>query len=358
MKVVYVLGRLNVGGVELRSLELLSVFRRRGHDINFIVYAISGQEGALDDHYRDLGATVLYGQPGVAGLFHFWRTLREIAPDIVHSNVSTASGYYALAARLAGVKTIITHYRSVNVERRNVFKRITSVLGRMLANLLSTRVIGVCSAVESYSRAPRRKWAVAYDGIITKERVRTPGDRLRIAYLGRLSPEKNPKRAVSILGAVLKREDVRDATLMIGGEGPLDLVGAVEAEIMAAGLAGQASMLGNVDDPLTLLCTSDVLILTSLREGLPGVVLEALSVGTPVVASDLPGVCEISQFVEGVTPLSLSEPDWIWAEAVVRAAQADNERIKQSFAQSPFRIDRHADQIAELWGISGQRRQI
>ena len=67
---------------------------------------------------------------------------------------------------------------------------------------------------------------------------------------------------------------------------------------MAAGLPNSSRLLlvGERWDLPEWLCSADLLLVTSMREGLPGVVLEAVAAGTPVVASDLPGVRWLEEF--------------------------------------------------------------
>ena len=73
--------------------------------------------------------------------------------------------------------------------------------------------------------------------------------------------------------------------------------------------------LGVRDDVPQLLKTADVLLLPSIHEGLPGVVLEACASGTPVLASDLPGVREIASRLPLVRYLPLTAADEEWADS-------------------------------------------
>lgn len=354
MKVVFALGRLDVGGVEMRTRELLAELNARDIEMQFVVYSISGLRGALDDDYRRLGAEIVYGRPGLIGLWHFWRTLRMLNADVLHCNVSTASGYYALVARLACVPKVITHYRSMNDMRGGIFHGLKGRFGRWLSNRLSSNVIGVCSAVQDYAGPPATKWSTVYDGILIQAGIRVHGPGLRVGYLGRLSPEKNPVRAIAIIDAVRAHPTGGLARLRMAGTGPPDVEAAVCKEIRMRGLEGAVELLGNVVDPLGFLRSCDVLILPSFREGLPGAVLEALSVGTPVVATDLPGVKEIAGLVTGIRFLSLSQSDQAWADAVIDSLRLDAQVIIESFGRSPFLIERHADQMAELWGVKSR----
>ena len=102
-------------------------------------------------------------------------------------------------------------------------------------------------------------------------------------YLGRLSPEKGP----DVLLRALAEMKTSGATLRlnIAGDGPL--LGALQAQVSESGLADQVSFLGYVSDPSTLLKRSRWLVMPSLTEGLPMSALEAMSHGTPLIASSV-----------------------------------------------------------------------
>jgi glycosyltransferase involved in cell wall biosynthesis len=101
--------------------------------------------------------------------------------------------------------------------------------------------------------------------------------------------------------------------------------------------------LGVRRDVRTLMSEADVVLLTSVREGLPGVVLESLSTGTPVVASDLPGVEFIAGRSTGVRMVGLTETASTWARAVEASvndgrAPESRERIRRDFECGVFSL--------------------
>lgn len=105
-------------------------------------------------------------------------------------------------------------------------------------------------------------------------------DRPFLLGIGRLEPQKRWDRLIEAL-PLLERGDVR---LLILGEGSLR--GALEAQVAALGLASRVSLPGHAADPLPALRDAAVLALTSDYEGVPGVIREALALGTPVVATE------------------------------------------------------------------------
>jgi len=101
-----------------------------------------------------------------------------------------------------------------------------------------------------------------------------------IAGVGRLEPQKRWDRVIAALPQLADPS----ISLLILGEGSLR--GALEAQVAALGLQGRVFLPGHARDPLPTLERAAVAVLTSDYEGVPGVLREALSVGTPVVSTE------------------------------------------------------------------------
>jgi glycosyltransferase involved in cell wall biosynthesis len=114
-----------------------------------------------------------------------------------------------------------------------------------------------------------------------RERLRVPHGRLCLAFVGALSPEKDVLTAVTaVLG-------IEGATLVVAGDGPLrhEIRRLAEQE-PTDGLR----FLGALEDPYDVYAAADLLLLPSLSEGMPGVLLEAGLTGTPTIASAVGGI--------------------------------------------------------------------
>jgi len=111
-------------------------------------------------------------------------------------------------------------------------------------------------------------------------------------------------------------------------------------------------LVGETDQVEEFLADADVLLLPSYREGLPGVVLEALAAGVPVLAADLPGLREVAQHVRGLTLLSIAAGAEAWAQAALTMADVSTEerqKIGKSLRLSAFTLEHSADQWRSLW---------
>ncbi|CBL46096.1 Glycosyl transferase, group 1 [gamma proteobacterium HdN1] len=110
-----------------------------------------------------------------------------------------------------------------------------------------------------------------------------------IGYAGRLSEEKNPALMVSLCQQLLQQDF--PCGVFLAGDGPLKA--ALEAQIHADKLTGQVFLTGFTSDMPAFLGAMDVLVVPSFTEGTPMIVLEAMSMGIPVVAAKVGGLPDI-----------------------------------------------------------------
>ena len=109
-----------------------------------------------------------------------------------------------------------------------------------------------------------------------------------VGSVTRLSPQKAPLDFVAAAAQVAARRP--DVHFVVVGDGPLRAE--VEAQVAAAGLAGRFHLTGLRRDVPDLLHSFDVFVLTSLWEGLPRVLIQAMAAGLAVVATAVDGNAE------------------------------------------------------------------
>jgi len=357
--VIYTLPKLDHGGAELRSLQLFRHFRQVYPGLRIIVHSTSQEAGRLDAAFEQAGVTIVRGRPGLRDMVDLYRHCRRSGATIAHVNAGMKSGYYVLAAFLAGVGTRISHFRTETEDRFDIFSRARGRIGVWLMRLLGTDIVGVSAATRLYPRIPARRWRTLYNGVASEDprlalaRRREPrGGARTLLMLGRIDRNKNGVRAVAIFEALCRRDPQAELRLRFVGAGTERELARLKARIEASPMADAIAVHEVTDDPLSHLREAAALLLPSKREGLPGVVLEALSVGTPVIASDIPATREIARAAEGINLVPLDASDADWSDAVSRAMSDDRtEAIASAFARSPFLFDDHAAAVAALWGL-------
>ena len=120
--------------------------------------------------------------------------------------------------------------------------------------------------------------------------IESPGNKLVLA-VGRLSKEKSFTDLVLAMRHLRERRPELAVRLMIVGEGRERPV--IEECVRRAGLEGQVSLVGHVQDVRPYYRAADLLAISSLSEGSPNALLEAMAGGVPVVATAVGGIPEI-----------------------------------------------------------------
>lgn len=159
-------------------------------------------------------------------------------------------------------------------------------------------------------------------------------DRL-IASVGRLSPEKGQERLIRSFASALG--GLPSTKLAIVGEG--NLRPHLEQLIQELGLRGQVMLMGMLDNPFPVIAKADGFILPSLHEGQGLALLEAMVLGKPVVATDIPGPRSLLRGGSGLlvenTPQGICEGLSELSQGTVQVTEFD-ERIYLRDATEAF----------------------
>jgi glycosyltransferase involved in cell wall biosynthesis len=230
------------------------------------------------------------------------RFLKAKRFDVVQTWVFAANAYGRVAARWARVPVVVTAEMAVDLWKTRAHLAIDRALARWC-----DKVVGNSHAVVDFYRQaglPEDKLAMIYSGIdvdgdgdappaVDRSEVRArfgwPADAPVVLFAGRLMPQKGVADLVNALD-LLQHVRPQIRTLIVGA-GPLK--SELEEAAHAYRLDDKVKFLGHRDDVPTLLAAADLLVLPSLYEGLPNVVLEAMRLGKPVVATAAPGTIEV-----------------------------------------------------------------
>lgn len=381
-KVLHVITRLERGGAPSIVLDLLRGLE--GHGLTHTLAA-----GLADDPVRDL-----LGTPATAGLrvrtvpaltrdvrppadlralLGLTRLLRSEEPDLVHVHTSKAGFLGRLAARFAGKRpvvysphgTISTGYFSPGLTR--LLARLDAWAARFTDRIVCYTALEVAEYLAAGIGRPGQ-YAVIPNGLdgeayalqaAPPARTRTalglpPGAR-PVLCVARLVPVKGQTYLLQAWPSVLKREP--RALLLLAGDG-LDET-PLRTRAAALGLAGSVKFLGFRQDIASLIACAEVLVLPSLNEGFGMVLVEAMAMGKPVVASAVGGVPEV--VLDGRTGLLVppANPEALAAAilrllddpgAARRLGEAGRERARESFSREGS-IQAHRDLYGELLGM-------
>ncbi|HEY5792078.1 MAG TPA: glycosyltransferase family 4 protein [Chthoniobacterales bacterium] len=292
------------GGGGRAAAAVAKALRERGHEVRLCTAALGGRSFEENDggvrvirtgSFRRKADTCSVPEMGLYVATSFGparRQIREWKPDVIHAHFAVPTGALAWALqRLTGTPYVLTAHLGdvpggVPEQTGALFRWIkpfTRPIWKNAAALTTVSPFVAELAARAYGRLPE----VIPNGIPLppppEPRRHQPP---RILWVGRLSVQKNPRLALESLAALgdLPWE------LHVVGDGPLR--GELEDQSARLHLAERVTFHGWEDSPRVaeLMRSSDLLLMTSLSEGFPMVVVEALAHGLPVAATDIPAL--------------------------------------------------------------------
>lgn len=325
--------------------------------------------GPLEADLRAAGVPVtLIGKRAKVDPLALWRLARWIKArqfDVVQTWIFAANTYGRIAARWANVPVVVTAEMAVDLWKG----RTDLAVDRRLAHWCDM-VVGNSQAVADFYRevgVPQDRLTVIPSGIADEEpppvdpgQVRAelgvpPGAHVAL-FAGRLAPQKGVEDLIAALDLL---QHVRpDLHTWIAGDGPLREQ--LETTARAFRLNGLVRFLGHRDDVPRLLAAADLLVLPSLYEGLPNVVLEAMRFRKPVVATAAPGTTEV--VADEKTGVLVPVRNHAALAQAIRRVVADPALARQlgeagrARAEAEFRADTMIERFATLYEDLARRK--
>lgn len=293
MNIAHVIESLQVGGAEVLVTTLCRLQQERGHDV--AVHCLS-QAGPLAQQLGE-NAIPVHVHSGLSNwqqLASLSRSFRRTSRHVVHCHNVGATIFGAIAARLAGTPAVIsTRHGSISPTGKR--RWLSGVAGRLCDFVVA---VG-----EPTHRVLAAEWGAIPRRIVT---IRNGASPARTSPSSTNSPEKHgltaimvarlapPKDPATLLHAVaLAIRDVPDLHLWIVGDGVL--MPEVRELTSQLNIADRVSLFGQQENVGTYLAAADLFVLSSLSEGVPVSLLEALAAGLPFIVSNVGGMPEIAQ---------------------------------------------------------------
>jgi glycosyltransferase involved in cell wall biosynthesis len=317
--VCHVITKLELGGAQEVALYAVSHLDRS----KFRPILVTGPGGLLTDQAKTLPGVDVHVLSSLTRRVHvladlvafveLTRLFRRLQPTIVHTHSSKAGILGRWAAWYARVPVIIhtIHGYGITPAQPPLLRRILILLERM-TGWITTHWIAVAQAdIEKgieWRLFDRRQVSIVRPGIdphpfqtgideITRDALRIEfgvgPDEYLVGTVACLKPQKAPEDFVAVAKQVC--EAIPNARFALIGDG--DLRPKIESLIEVNGLQKRLYLAGWRRDISTVMKIFDVFLLTSHWEGLPRVLLEARTIGLPVVATRVGGVEEV--IVEG-----------------------------------------------------------
>lgn len=356
------------GGAKSRLLDTLGALQ---HGAACRLLVVCSEEGEFTRHCSDIGVPVLFHR------LPEWRKLK--------GRLTFGSAMRSLATRLAGedVRWVVSNEMWWAPHAAAVATRIGARSAAILRDGIADAVKGRkyrlhrCDLILPLSRQIERgldkdpglksRARLFHDGLILPpQRPESdsllnaamhpvnPQVRRWLLVIGRVQPRKRQEDAVRTLKALMDLGH-QDLGLLVAGDCDADYEPVMRSAMQECGVTDRVVMLGNFSDIRSLFARADACLLTSLREALPGSVIESFLSGKPCFMYPCEGAEDIfgphqEPFVStAFDPRMLAEKmDRLLGKPEVLAAET---RALQARAQSLFSIEAHLQSLSDLLGI-------
>jgi glycosyltransferase involved in cell wall biosynthesis len=344
LSIVHVVITLDAGGLERVVIDLVREARGIGQKASILCIEMPG---ILAPQAEAIGAAVLCANKGpglrCAAVGRIRSILSQIRPDVVHTHQIEALFYLLPISRRW--TPILVH-----TEHNNQFRRFRSIREKLrylfmlaTAGPRADRIFGVSedatqSVVSAHVVPPRKLFTVpnginlarfltAHGDPALRRSLGIPPDGFVFGSIGRLTEMKRPDILVTAFDEL--SAEIPMSHLLIVGDGPM--MPDLRRQAAASKAVDRIHFAGFQPNPELYLGLLDVFVLTSRMEGMPLAVLEAAASGTPVIASRVGGVEEVSNSGRSVLLYDFNDMDALLAG--LRRLASDCE-FRQQLAKS------------------------
>jgi glycosyltransferase involved in cell wall biosynthesis len=288
---------LRAGGSERTTINLAAGFKERGHTVTVILAKAEGE--FLSDLPAGTPVHDLEHARVIQSLPRLIRALRVEQPEILLSTQTHCNLVALWAAKLAQVRTKVvlkeTSTMSLSTTQSGWKERLLPILARIFYPLADGLVANSLSAADDLARTVhirREKITIIYNPTVSSSLLIKAGEQPTDPWLkpgsppvilaaGRLTAAKD---FPTLIRAFAKLHLHQNAHLIILGEGEDRLK--LEEQIRKLGLDQEVQLPGYVPNPYAYMAHAAVFVLSSVWEGFPNVLVEALACGCPVVATN------------------------------------------------------------------------
>lgn len=313
-----------MGGASVHLLDLASALQANGVE----VHIVAGGQGILQQKVAQAGLTMtslprllreISPLHDVVACWQLRKVIKAYQPDLVHLHSSKAGLLGRLVCRTMAIPCVFTVHgwaftEGVSERRRKLYRTLERWVAPLAAKIIT---------VSDYDRELALRYGVSkpsqlitvHNGVpdhaAALTRTTANGSAVKLIMVARFEAPKQQQLVLTIMA----RLQELPWTLEFVGDGPeLD---AAKNLSQTLGLTSRVTFSGARSDVAQRLVNSDIFLLFSAWEGLPLTILEAMSCGLPVVASDVGGVKETFDAESGfLIPRGETELDT--AESAIR----------------------------------------
>ena len=305
MRIGFAWGAWGSGGIASNVVRLSEEFIRRGHSVTYFLFDASGGRKLLAPH----GVEVHEGRGRARNsLSAASRYLSRVRPDVIIGAHTHVRSVIEVACRWSDRRPILLWNFHTDVLRNisgksPVHRWYLGLLGRHIGRFLFRRTDilvavsrGVAESAADWYRLPKNAIQTIYNPVWSPQLARSAEEPAAHPWL---DDSANSPRVVLAVGRLTEQKDYptlleaffilsksQPAKLIVLGEGPDRAE--LGQRVRHMDLEDRVAFLGHVSNPFAFMSRADLLVLSSAWEGFGNVLVEAMSVGTPVVSTRCP----------------------------------------------------------------------
>lgn len=293
-RILHIIGKMDRAGAETMLMNLYRHIDRSKIQFDFITFTTD--KGDYDDEIIAMGGKIIpiVASDSISRMFKLYKFLKA-HPEykILHSHVLLNNAFHLIAAKSAGIKHRISHSHNTSNGANSKLKKLYEIWAKKTIQQLATYRIACGVEAAQYLYGTTNNVLVMNNAIDLKKYADIattqksywdnvlPHKGLRLIQVGRLTEVKNHEFSLKIAKAL--REQGFEFTFFIVGQGGLE--SKIRDLIIEYELSEQVHLLGVRDDVPELMAGAELMLMPSLHEGFPVVLVESQAIGLPSLIS-------------------------------------------------------------------------
>lgn len=357
-RVLHIVGKMDRAGAETMLMNLYRHIDRDKTQFDFITF--TNEAGDYDAEIIELGGRIIpvIANNPVERMLKLQRFLKQ-SPEynIVHAHMLLSNAFHLLAAKGAGVKHCISHSHNTSNGQSSMVKKLYEKWALITNRKLATQRIACGGLAAEYLFGSKKDVWLLPNAVDVQKMIEVADksrnyisqkfddNGLKIIQVGRLNNVKNHQFSLKI-AQELKRRKV-DFTLYIVGQGPLE--DELKQKVNALSLQDNVKFLGVRTDITELMASADCMIMPSLHEGFPVVLVESQATGLNAIVSDQVS-SEVDLGLGLVDFLSLDSVE-IWVNSLLKSKKTKptEQQIANALKQHGFDAATNAQELTQKY---------
>lgn len=291
MKIIQVIPFFGMGGAEIMCENLVYELKKLGHEV--IVVSLYSKETVITQRLKAAAVDVRFLDKKSGFDFSMYKKLktlfRQEKPDVIHTHLHITKYVFPVAAKL-GIRVVHTIHSVADHEAKNISKLLNKHYYKRSKAIPVALSESVRETIKRAYKLPKEKIPVIFNGIDLgkcdpKTDYLTEG-RFKIVHVGSFLPVKNHKGLLNAFEIFHRK--FPDSELYLVGDGTER--DEIERLVKQKNLNDCVFFTGIQPNVFGILHSMDMFTLTSIKEGIPMSIAEAMGTGLPIVATAVGGV--------------------------------------------------------------------